>query len=71
MSSQERAKPSLSIIVVAYRMPEQLENTLFTLSSAYQQNVSPDDYQALSGTIDLTGDNDVIKLKIEKQVKDQ
>jgi len=47
MSSQERAKPSLSIIVVAYRMPEQLENTLFTLSSAYQQNVSPDDYEVI------------------------
>ena len=40
------------------------------ISSSGIANVSPDDYQALSGTIDLTVENPVIKLKIEKQVKD-
>lgn len=33
-------------------------------------NAGPDDYQALSGPIDLTQTTDVIKLNIEKQVKD-
>lgn len=40
------------------------------ISSSGIANVSPDDYQALSKTIDLTTDNSVIKLRIEKQVKD-
>jgi len=40
------------------------------ISSTGIANVSPDDYQALSETIDLTNDSGVIKLRIEKQVKD-
>ncbi|MFT7684846.1 MAG: cytochrome c-type biogenesis protein CcmH [Candidatus Azotimanducaceae bacterium] len=40
------------------------------ISSSGIANVSPDDYQALSETIDLTAELSVIKLKIEKQVKD-
>ncbi|MBL4681146.1 MAG: c-type cytochrome biogenesis protein CcmI [Pseudomonadales bacterium] len=40
------------------------------ISSSGIANVSPEDYQALSETIDLTADNAVIKLRIEKQVKD-
>ncbi|MFT5208859.1 MAG: cytochrome c-type biogenesis protein CcmH [Flavobacterium sp.] len=40
------------------------------ISSSGIANVSPDDYQALSETIDLTSELSVIKLKIEKQVKD-
>jgi len=32
--------------------------------------ISEDDYQALSQTIDLTQGNAVVKLKIEKRVKD-
>ena len=40
------------------------------ISSTGIANVSPDDYQALSATIDLTKDNSVIKLRIEKRVKD-
>ena len=39
--------PSLSIIVVAYNMPEQAMNTLCSLSSTYQRGVSRDDYEVL------------------------
>lgn len=40
------------------------------ISSSGIANAGPDDYQALSGPIDLTGEIDVIKLNISKQVKD-
>ena len=40
------------------------------ISSSGIANVSPDDYQALSGTLDLTKKVPVVKLTIEKQVKD-
>jgi cytochrome c-type biogenesis protein CcmH len=41
------------------------------ISSTGIANVSPDDYQALSATIDLTEENPVIKLKIANKVRDQ
>jgi cytochrome c-type biogenesis protein CcmH len=41
------------------------------ISSSGIANVSPDDYQALSGPIDLTRENSVINLSIMTQVKDQ
>jgi len=41
------------------------------ISSSGIANVSPDDYQAISMPIDLKGDLSVIKLVIEKKVKDQ
>ena len=40
------------------------------ISASGIANAGPDDYQALSGPIDLTEKTDVIKLVIEKQVKD-
>ena len=40
------------------------------ISASGIANASPEDYQALSATIDLTQENDVIKLHISKQVKD-
>lgn len=40
-------KPLLSIIVVAYEMSQQLANTLFTLSAAYQRGVSEQDYEVI------------------------
>jgi cytochrome c-type biogenesis protein CcmH len=40
------------------------------ISASGIANAGPDDYQALSGPIDLTKKTDVIKLQIEKQVKD-
>jgi cytochrome c-type biogenesis protein CcmH len=41
------------------------------ISSSGIANVSPDDYQALSGPIDLSGKNSVINLTLKTQVKDQ
>ena len=40
-------RPRLSVVVVGYRMPAQLERTLYTLSTRYQRNVSPDDYEVI------------------------
>ena len=41
------------------------------ISSSGIANVSPDDYEALSSSIDLTKKNPVITLRIEKRVKDR
>ncbi len=41
------------------------------ISSSGIANASPDDYEAKSGTIDLTATVPVIKLKIEKKIRDQ
>lgn len=43
----QRKKPALSIIVVAYRMPRQLANTLYTLSREYQQKVDGLNYEVI------------------------
>lgn len=37
--------PKLSIIVIAYNMPRQAMNTLYSLSSRYQRNVCEEDYE--------------------------
>ncbi len=39
--------PKISIIVVGYRMSRQLQNTLYSLSTAYQRNVSQEDYEVI------------------------
>ncbi len=39
--------PTLSIIVIGYRMSRQLENTLYTLSIHYQRNVKQADYEVI------------------------
>jgi hypothetical protein len=39
--------PELSIIVIGYRMSRQLANTLYTLSTDYQREVSSDDYEVI------------------------
>lgn len=39
--------PKLSVIVVGYKMPAQLENTLFTLSAGYQREVRADEYEVI------------------------
>ncbi len=41
------AKPLLSVIVIGYKMARQLANTLYTLSNAYQRDVSEDDYEVV------------------------
>lgn len=39
--------PSLSIIVIVYRMSRQAMNTLYSLSARYQRNVSESDYEVV------------------------
>ena len=39
--------PEISVIVVAYSMARQLENTLFTLSADFQQGVTERDYEVI------------------------
>lgn len=39
--------PKLSIIVIVYDMPRQAMNTLFSLSTPYQKNISTDDYEVI------------------------
>jgi len=41
------AQPLLSVIVIGFKMPEQLAQTLYTLSSAYQMGVSEQDYEVV------------------------
>lgn len=41
------AAPLLSVVVVAYDMPRQALNTLYSLSTDYQRDVSADDYEVL------------------------
>ncbi len=40
-------KPRLSMVVVGYRMAEQLRRSLFTLSARYQRNVAEQDYEVI------------------------
>jgi hypothetical protein len=39
--------PRISVIVIAYRMPGQLENTLHSLSPSHQQGVGVEDYEVI------------------------
>lgn len=42
-----QSQPKLSVIVIGYKMARQLENTLYTLSSRYQQNIDAKDYEVV------------------------
>jgi glycosyltransferase involved in cell wall biosynthesis len=42
-----RRAPRLSIVLIVYNMPDQAEKTLYSLSPAYQQGVSEDDYEVI------------------------
>lgn len=42
-----RRAPRLSIILIVYKMPDQAEKTLYSLSPAYQQGVSEYDYEVI------------------------
>ena len=39
--------PKVSVIVIAYRMASQLQNTLLTLAPGYQRGVSAEDYEVI------------------------
>lgn len=45
--AESAARPLLSIVVVAYRMPRQALNTLHTLSAAYQREIEESDYEVI------------------------
>ncbi|MGL4318370.1 MAG: glycosyltransferase family 2 protein, partial [Pseudomonas sp.] len=42
-----RRKPRLSIVVIVYKMADQAERTLYSLSTAYQRGVSERDYEVI------------------------
>lgn len=42
-----RRRPRLSVIVIVYKMPDQAEKTLYSLSPAYQQGVVEQDYEVI------------------------
>ncbi len=37
----------ISFVVIVYKMPDQAEKTLYSLSTAYQQGVSEDDFEVI------------------------
>lgn len=39
--------PRVSVVVMVYKMPEQAKKTLYSLSVAYQRDVSEDDYEVI------------------------
>ncbi len=40
-------RPKISFVVIVYKMPEQAQKTLFSLSTEYQQGVGADDYEVI------------------------
>jgi len=60
-------KPSLSIIIISYDMPRQLENTLYSLSTEHQQNVNDDDYEVI--IVENCSNNTLSDLSIKKLPK--
>lgn len=41
------AAPRVSVVVMVYKMPEQAKKTLYSLSTAYQRDVSDSDYEVI------------------------
>jgi len=39
--------PKISVLVIAYQMSKQLENTLLSLSAVYQHNIAQEDYEVI------------------------
>ena len=46
-SVNAQLRPLLSIVVVVYDMPDQAKNTLISLSTDYQQDVSMEDFEVI------------------------
>ncbi len=55
--SKKTNTPRLSIVVIFYDMPEQAQNTLYTLSADYQQGVDTSDYEVI--TVENRSDNNI------------
>jgi hypothetical protein len=47
MLSWIRKRPRLSMVLIVYRMADQAEKTLYSLSPRYQRDVSEDDYEVI------------------------
>lgn len=47
MDPNERARPALSVVVVAYDMARELPRTLRSLSPAHQRGIAADDYEVI------------------------
>lgn len=47
-SSKKKSSPALSVIVIFYDMPDQALNTLFTLSTDFQQQVLAENYEVIA-----------------------
>jgi GT2 family glycosyltransferase/tetratricopeptide (TPR) repeat protein len=41
------AKPDVSVVVVTYNIPREIQRTLLSLSSAYQRHIGVDDYEVI------------------------
>jgi len=45
--SPEQAAPKISIVVVVHNMAREAPRTLYSLSTAYQKNITPEDYEVI------------------------
>lgn len=57
--------PLISIIVVGYKMKQQLHNTLCSLKSTYQRNVDPDDYEVI--VVENSSDDNFAPTDVSKE----
>ena len=42
-----RRKPAVSVVVVVYNMAREAPRTLYSLSAAYQRDISAEDYEVI------------------------
>ena len=47
VAPQQGPKNRISIVLIVYKMPDQAEKTLYSLSTQYQRGVSEDDYEVI------------------------
>lgn len=58
------SKPLLSLVVVIYRMPEQADNTLFSLSCLYQNEAGLSDYEVI--VVENSSDQVLGRARVER-----
>ena len=59
--------PKVSVVVILHRMSRQAENTLYSLSTAFQRNVSDDDYEIIA--IENASDDPLGEARARAQAK--
>jgi len=47
LSASNTQRPRLSVVVIVFNMPRQAMNTLYSLSTQYQQQITADDYEII------------------------